>query len=70
VDSSHDAPHEDCSCGIHAARDPASVWTYLHGRDDPQTVRRVLGRVLLWGRVVEHELGWRASHARPLDFVA
>ncbi|TMK73645.1 MAG: hypothetical protein E6G50_01190 [Actinobacteria bacterium] len=41
----------------------------MQGRDDPQTVRRVLGRVLLWGRVVEHELGWRASHALPLDLV-
>ena len=25
--------------------------------------------MLLWGRVVEHELGWRASHALPLDLV-
>jgi hypothetical protein len=66
----HDAPHAGCSCGIYAARDPATVWTYLLGRDDPHTVRRVLGRVVLWGRVVEHEHGWRASHAVPLDFVA
>jgi hypothetical protein len=70
ADPSHDPPHEGCACGIHAARDPATVWTYLQGRDDPHTVRRVLGRVLLWGRVVEHELGWRASHALPLDLVA
>ncbi len=25
----------------------------------------VFGRVSLWGRVVEHDLGWRASHAFP-----
>jgi hypothetical protein len=30
----------------------------------------VLGRVALWGRVVEHEHGWRASHALPLDLYA
>ena len=63
----HDAPEENCTCGIHAARDPATVWTYLRGRNDPPTVGRALGRVALWGRVVEHEHGWRASHALPLD---
>jgi hypothetical protein len=68
-DGAHEAPHEECTCGIYAARDPAAVWTYLRGRDQPPTLRRVLGRVALWGRVVEHEHGWRASHAFPLDFV-
>jgi hypothetical protein len=66
----HEAPDEACTCGIHAAREPATVWSYLRGRDEPGTVARVLGRVLLWGRVVEHEGGWRASHALPLDLVA
>jgi hypothetical protein len=64
----HEAPNESCACGIYAARDPATVWTYLRGRDEPRTVRRVLGRVALWGRVVEHEHGWRASHAYPVSF--
>ena len=61
----HAAPHEHCSCGIHAAREPDAVRTYLRGRDDPGTVCRVLGTVLLWGSVVECEHGWRASHAYP-----
>ncbi|MBW8741324.1 MAG: hypothetical protein ACJ747_13660 [Gaiellaceae bacterium] len=63
----HSAPHETCLCGIHAARDPAPALPYLRGRNDPGTVARVLGRVLLWGTVIEHEQGWRASHARPLE---
>lgn len=63
----HAAPAPDCNCGIHAARDPAAVWTYLRGRDEPGTVARVLGRVALWGDVVEHELGWRAQYAYPLE---
>jgi hypothetical protein len=63
----HEAPGIDCACGVHAARKPASVLSYLRGRDEPGTVARVLGRVLLWGRVVEHEDGWRAERARPLD---
>jgi len=68
-DGDHHAPDEACSCGIHAARDPAAVRSYLRGRDEPGTIGRVLGRVLLWGNVIEHEGGWRAERAYPLDFV-
>jgi len=69
-EAAHDAPDLECACGIHAAREPAAVLSYLRGRDDPWTVARVLGRVQLWGRVVEHEGGWRAERAYPLDFLA
>jgi hypothetical protein len=53
----HDAPHPDCSCG-------------LHGTHDAEPLRRtrspaVLGRVALWGRVIEHELGFRARYGYP-----
>jgi hypothetical protein len=65
----HVAPDVECTCGIHAAREPASLWTYLRGRDEPATVARVLGQVALWGRVIEHEHGWRAERAFPLSFV-
>lgn len=68
-DLDHVAPDVECTCGIHAAREPALLWTYLHGRDEAATVARVLGRVALWGRVVEHEHGWRAERAYPLSFV-
>jgi hypothetical protein len=63
----HRAPERTCTCGIYAAREPAAVWTYLRGRDEHDTVARVLGRVRLWGRVVEHEAGWRAQFAYPLE---
>ena len=63
----HVAPADGCTCGIYAAREPAAAWTYLRGRDEPHTVARVIGRVMLWGRVVEHEDGWRAERAYPLD---
>ena len=66
---SHPAPDPECGCGIHAAREPAAVLSYLRGRDELSTVARVLGRVQLWGRVVEHEDGWRAERAYPLDLV-
>jgi hypothetical protein len=63
----HEAPAAGCTCGIYAAREPSTVWTYLRGRDEAGTVARVLGRVLLWGRLVEHEHGWRAQFAYPLE---
>ena len=53
----HQAPHVDCSCG-------------LHGTHEVEILRRtrtpaVLGRVALWGRVVEHDLGYRAQFGYP-----
>jgi hypothetical protein len=53
----HPAPSVDCTCGLHAAH-------------DPDTLRRartpaVLGRVALWGKVIEHEYGYRAEFAYP-----
>ena len=63
----HEVPAVGCTCGIYAAREPAGAWTYLRGRDDAHTVARVIGRVVLWGRVVEHENGWRAERGYALD---
>ncbi len=63
--SPHEIPDERCECGIYAASLP-TVGQYL--RDPPANlaVARVLGQVSLWGRVVECERGYRASHAYPL----
>jgi hypothetical protein len=54
---SHEAPNADCSCGLHATRDI----DYLRRTRCPA----VLGRVALWGRVIEHEHGYRARFAYP-----
>jgi len=53
----HGAPNVDCSCE-------------LHGTHDVEILRRtrcpaVLGRVAFWGRVIEHELGYRAQFGYP-----
>ena len=53
----HGAPNVDCSSG-------------LHGTHDVEILRRtrcpaVLGRVAFWGRVIEHELGYRAQFGYP-----
>jgi hypothetical protein len=58
------APALDCSCGVYATsdlRDPGAAW-----RSGPHYARHVIGAVALWGRVVEHETGYRAQHARPI----
>jgi hypothetical protein len=67
----HGAPEESCRCGIYATADPEKAAAYLedhivHAERPPWPIlRRVIGRVSLWGSVVECEDGWRASHAYP-----
>jgi len=57
----HDAPDARCTCGIYAAR---SLDTFERNRPawPPPTV---IGTIALWGRIVEHERGWRARYAYP-----
>jgi hypothetical protein len=56
---SHRAPDPSCTCGLHAASDPGLLPTVLDGDV------AVVGTVSLWGRVIEHESGYRAEHAYP-----
>jgi hypothetical protein len=53
----HVVPHLDCTCGLHAVGDPDR----LRQARDPA----VFGSVALWGRVVEHEHGFRAELGYP-----
>jgi len=63
----HRAPEERCSCGIYAAREAAQAVPYLSRLFPrrPGVLHRVVGRVSLWGRVVECERGWRGASAYP-----
>ena len=61
--SSHSAPSPGCECGVHAGRSLAAWDHYL--AVDPE--RRVFGRVLLWGSLLEAVEGWRAALARPVE---
>lgn len=54
-----------CGCGFHAVRDPVDAFSYLRGRDERDTIGRILGEATLWGRVVAGHAGWRATHAYP-----
>lgn len=53
----HAAPNLDCTCGLHATHEP----DLLRKTRGPS----VLGTVALWGRVVEHEHGYRAELGYP-----
>ncbi len=78
----HDAPADDHDCGIYAfktrqlaeqllQRYMGEKQCYFEGRTRP--VQRppdrpvALGRVSLWGRVLERENGFRAQYAYPYD---
>jgi len=65
--SDHYAPDLDCRCGIYGVRSVSAARPYL---DRPPLLfrdERVIGRVALWGTVVEGQLGWRASYAYPVE---
>lgn len=55
-----------CECGIYAYKDRFRA---RHGENAPKDVTHVWGEVYLWGRIVEHELGWRAQYAYPKSLV-
>jgi hypothetical protein len=60
----HAVPTSACECGIYGAG-LNHIGQYI--ADSPfRGVARVLGRVSLWGAVIECERGLRASHAYPL----
>jgi hypothetical protein len=54
----HDAPKRRCTCGLYGFRDGSEVG--LGG-----TRLAAVGQVSMWGRVVEHDLGFRAEFAYP-----
>jgi hypothetical protein len=62
----HSAPGVRCTCGIYATRTARQALDYSGTvRRKRDTAARVVGRVSLWGTVVEGAGGWRASHAYP-----
>jgi hypothetical protein len=61
----HAVPEVHCECGIYGAN-LREIGQYLIDWPVDSRVQRVLGRVSLWGTVVECERGFRASRAYPL----
>jgi hypothetical protein len=62
----HAAPQADCQCGLYASSSVEAAASFVRGRDSPrEAIGAIIGRVFLWGRVVECEHGWRAARAYP-----
>ena len=61
----HEAPSAGCQCGIYALMAPEDA-EYLARQITPPDVPAV-GRVSLWGRVIETERGYRAQYAYVYD---
>jgi len=55
----HDAPQANCTCCVYAAK------SLDHLRSAGYERFGIHGEVYLWGKVVEHERGWRAQLAYP-----
>lgn len=63
VELAHDAPAWGCTCGLHA-------WYALPSVPTSYEPGIVIGAVKAWGRVIEHERGFRAERMRVLAFLA
>jgi hypothetical protein len=61
----HDAPSRRCDCGIYALKSRKDAVSLALQISPPELV--AVGRVSLWGRVVETERGYRAQYAYIYD---
>jgi hypothetical protein len=60
------APKTDCRCGVYAYKARRFIQGEPFGLDlSPPLDGVVLGKVSSWGRIVEHERGWRTAVGRP-----
>lgn len=64
--SGHPVPGENCTCGLWATKKPRIPLDYATSSLSGHIVIGVVG---LWGRIVPHELGYRAQYARPYALV-
>lgn len=65
IAKTHFSPVERCQCGIYAAASLERLANYVGQGLGPSPRLQAVGLVSLWGRVLQHEQGWRASHGYP-----
>lgn len=59
----HEPPGSNCTCGLYAYNSLTELRTSIR----PMTyLPLAVGLVLGWGRIVQHEKGWRAQYAKPV----
>ena len=59
-------PTDNCSCGIYAVKNLNNV--VVEYRDTWSDFPIIFGKVALWGKIIEHEKGYRAEFAYPQVF--
>ena len=64
-----EAPGRGHACGIYALRSRELAESLLRELPLPVVGTVAIGRVSLWGRVIENVDGWRAQFAYPYDVV-
>ena len=67
----HEAPDEACTCGLHAMKSAADLVRVVldGGRATILDSVVLIGKVLLGGKVIEHDLGYRAGQARLVELL-
>lgn len=63
----HESPGLACECGVYALADREDAELLAREKVDGDVI--ALGRVSLWGSVLEGERGWRGRYAYPYDLV-
>jgi hypothetical protein len=78
----HEPPQQDCTCGFYSSKTCATsadlmeywnrnnislAWSWVDG---PYIASYALGKVEIWGEVVEHEEGYRSQFMRVKEVVA
>jgi hypothetical protein len=70
TDSPIEAPNDKCTCGIYSAKRLHDVTQYVATDYASYSVYgptvKVLGIVKSWGKIIEHERGFRAEFAAPV----
>jgi hypothetical protein len=70
--SGHAAPHPECTCGIWGmkTRDDAIAALSVYLVNHRHLPHYAIGRIHLWGVIVECESGYRAQYAYPAELFA
>jgi hypothetical protein len=68
----HQAPREGCTCGLYAMKnlDDLVAELLMLGLPAMSSAGIVVGKVELAGRVIEHELGYRAQYGRVVELLS
>ena len=66
VPAGHEAPHVDCDCGIYGVLSHAQIPLWLYESYTDNTDHKFVCVIELYGRIIEHEKGYRAEYARPV----